>query len=419
MESTVMMHPFDVTDTENIIERWTIYHTRLSRYFLIKDVKEETMKITYLFFLGGHGIEVIYDQDKLATDTYRQVVAKISTHFNPTVNVQLNIFHFRSIAQFDGEPFDEFVKRLKEKGGMCQFVSLETELLNQIIQKCYSRSLRRKALLVTALKYEDLIKLGRLEELVDKQVSEMSQGHSPTSREVDHSQEPCSNTNTLESRWKSQQNTVSADAKHCFSCGGSYPHRSTCPARGTECFKCQGFNHYAKMCRWSQDVMEPDTSARVNAVHEAHDPDYYNRRLWQINSSNVDSSNKKPQVEIKLSGVPVYASVDTGAEHDIIDEQTWDRILDKPKLYRTRMHLYPYGSPNEIKTLGEFRTRVQFEKKDDTSVAFIITEGRHGILLTYDTCCKLGVLSRIMGIPKEVRAKDIIIDPIKRIRISD
>ena len=109
------MHPFDVTDTENIIEWWAIYHTRLSRYL----IKEEAMKITYLFFLGGHGIEVIYNQDKVATCTYLQVVAKISTHFNSTVSVQLNIFHFRSIAQFDGKPFDEFISRLKEKGGMC------------------------------------------------------------------------------------------------------------------------------------------------------------------------------------------------------------------------------------------------------------------------------------------------------------
>ena len=103
-----MMHPFDVTDTENIIERWAIYHTRLSIYFLIKDVKEEDMKITYLFFLGGHGIEVIYNQEKVATDTYLQVVAKISTYFNPTVNVQLNIFHFRSIAQFDDRNTTQF-----------------------------------------------------------------------------------------------------------------------------------------------------------------------------------------------------------------------------------------------------------------------------------------------------------------------
>ena len=109
---------------------------------------------------------------------------------------------------------------------MCQFAALETELLNQIIQKCWSRSLRRKAFLVTALKYEDLIKLGRLEELVEKQVSEMSRDKSFQPDEASSRHDHSSNTNVLESRWKggngsssytrSDENTSPSNTKKCF-----------------------------------------------------------------------------------------------------------------------------------------------------------------------------------------------------------
>ena len=53
-------------------------------------------------------------------------------------------------------------------------------------------------------------------------------------------------------------------------CGGTWPHKATCPAVGTTCLKCGEMNHFAKVCRSS--------CPRRNVPHTAN----------TVNSGNVD-----------------------------------------------------------------------------------------------------------------------------------
>ena len=38
-------------------------------------------------------------------------------------------------------------------------------------------------------------------------------------------------------------------SSQCGLCGGSYPHKGQCPAKGRRCLTCDKLNHFAKMCR--------------------------------------------------------------------------------------------------------------------------------------------------------------------------
>ena len=85
MELTVVMATFDVHYLSNIVTRWRAYHTRLTRYFLIKAIVAENIKLAHLFFFGGEGIEDIYSLSIDTADGFDQVVAKITAYFDRTV----------------------------------------------------------------------------------------------------------------------------------------------------------------------------------------------------------------------------------------------------------------------------------------------------------------------------------------------
>lgn len=50
------------------------------------------------------------------------------------------------MKQTDDEKFDKFLVRLRHQANKCQFTNLEEHIIDQIIEKCKSKDLRRKIL---------------------------------------------------------------------------------------------------------------------------------------------------------------------------------------------------------------------------------------------------------------------------------
>ena len=78
---------------------------------------------------------------------------------------------------------------------------------------------------------------------------------------------PTAEVNRLSIKGNRTQNAGAKNqvTKHCFYCGGSYPHQGgqySCPARGSECAKCGKANHYTQYCKSrAGDATQKDTSA--------------------------------------------------------------------------------------------------------------------------------------------------------------
>ncbi|RMZ94732.1 hypothetical protein BpHYR1_051846, partial [Brachionus plicatilis] len=120
-----------------------------------------------------------YKNDK---DDYEGVKKKLTNHFKPKFNTKVNVLHFRDLYQFPGEPFEEFVTRLKDKAKSCAFGESESnEIATQILHRCSSDSLKRKCLEKDILcSLEELIKLGKLEETVNLQLQEFKKFNEQT-----------------------------------------------------------------------------------------------------------------------------------------------------------------------------------------------------------------------------------------------
>lgn len=89
-------------------------------------------------------------------------------HFKSKFNVKLNILLFRDIYQHQGESFEEFEARLREKAKLCAFGNANSEIAIQIIHRCQSNALKRKALeSEKELSLDELIKIGKTAETVN------------------------------------------------------------------------------------------------------------------------------------------------------------------------------------------------------------------------------------------------------------
>ncbi|RMZ93902.1 hypothetical protein BpHYR1_006462, partial [Brachionus plicatilis] len=103
MEMEQSVQPFDVNNEDDISQRWNEWITRLEKLMSIK-------------------------------------TTKLNAHFKSKFNVKLNTLHFRDIYQHQGAPFEEFLKRLKEKAKLCAFTDPNTEIAIQIIHGCQSNA---------------------------------------------------------------------------------------------------------------------------------------------------------------------------------------------------------------------------------------------------------------------------------------
>ncbi|CAF0777111.1 unnamed protein product [Brachionus calyciflorus] len=167
------IQPFDTLDEDDRSKRWEEWIANFDRFIFIKGVKEDNLKINYLLFLGGNGVDKVYQPVKDETDTYDVVKGKLTDQFKSKFSSKIHVLQFRELYQFKGELFENFVTRLKEKAKKCSFADEDNEILVQILHKCTSQKLKRKVLeSEKELKLDEIIKAGKLEESVTVQLQE-------------------------------------------------------------------------------------------------------------------------------------------------------------------------------------------------------------------------------------------------------
>lgn len=115
-------------------------------------------------------------------DDYDTAVAKFTEFFAPNKNAEIEIYKFRQAKQETGESIlDPFHTRLsyRQLSLTCEFVENDKESKSQIIQRCNSTMIRRRAL-KEDMSLNDLLKLARSMEISDRQASEIEKSDGST-----------------------------------------------------------------------------------------------------------------------------------------------------------------------------------------------------------------------------------------------
>ena len=131
----------------------------------------------------------------------------------------------------------------------CEFNDVDLEIRMQIIQKCFSDRLRKKALQQSMI-LQELLSFARSIEISEAQAKEMS--------------------NKKEDVFKitknHKSNRINESSKKCYRCGQSWPHQERCPAIGKKCKKCSKLNHFSSVCKTkSIAYLEEDKESEGNS----------------------------------------------------------------------------------------------------------------------------------------------------------
>ncbi|XP_062593850.1 uncharacterized protein LOC134255343 [Saccostrea cucullata] len=171
----------------------------------------------------------------------------------PRKNTQMEIYTFRNCKQKQGQTLDEYLTELRKFAKHCEFTNTDKEILSQIIQSCRSNQLRRRALREPDKGLEDIIQLGRSLELSDSQAQAMERHVDQT---VNKLHVRSSRQSSGASRGGKRYQSTRKPDKHCWKCGGVFPHKGDkpCPAHNQKCHKCQKMGHFKSVCRSKKDT---------------------------------------------------------------------------------------------------------------------------------------------------------------------
>ena len=168
------------------------------------------------------------------------------------------------------------------------------------------------------------------------------------------------------------------EATKCRNCGGTYPHKDSCPARNKKCTSCGKLNHFAKVRR----TVPPDSVKRGTEEEGTDDDDYVYAR----------GEKKQPMCRLEIDREYLEMMLDSGAPVNLIDEVTYKRIYKgKAKtLEQAKRQIFSYGSPTPLALLGTIQAE-KTAKSSSTSATLHVVKGSSGNLLGYDTAQRLGL----------------------------
>nr|XP_039269966.1 uncharacterized protein LOC120344720 [Styela clava] len=205
--------------------------------------------------------------------------------------------------------------------------------------------------------------------------------------------------------------------KICFYCGGSFPHKGQCPAKGRKCFNCNDYGHFAKFCRkpkqkkFSRSVNNLKASSKNSSKVESQscaNSEY----SMKVEQSQI--CNKLPTVEVDVNSVKCCFIVDSGSSVNILDNKAYQEIRRNTskccRLCPADTKLFAYGSEKPLQLIGKFAANVKSNDGQQLSADFYVMKHAKGCLMSNDTAEQLGILKIIHSVEneREKRTKEIL-----------
>ena len=380
----------------------------------------DLQKRCLLLHVTGMEVQEVYfmlvGEDTIAT--FQDTLKVLDDYFIQKANVPFERHLFRQIAQENSETRDQFVCRLCQRSVSCDFGEQEDDL------KCCSSHMRLKLLEKEGtLTLEDLLRIARSQEAVDRQMKVM-----------------------VSNAGANQINVVggnkrSARSRVCYACGldGHFSGNKWCPAHGQACLRCGGIGHFRVRCpkvmqRGSGELRGTTSSgrngpsrgmgvargdkagARSRFQSKPVKPREANRVLCQSvrqqPSSPVQQSpeyafsverpgdlavEKSGSVSLVVGGVHLgEVLIDSGATCNVLSEPTWNFLKQRGIRCESRKSattLYPYGGKEPLPTLGTFTADVMLAGDETGCRAdFVVVKGDSRTLLGRGTAMVLDIL---------------------------
>ena len=393
---------FDLQPRETVPTRFEKYHKRLNNLFAAMGIEEAPRKKAMLLHYVGEDVCDIFDtltvpapEPDTNGDVYKSAVKAISDHFEPQKCVDHHVYNFRKEAQRPNEKTSEFYTRLQLLARKCEFTDVNLEIKRQLIQTTTSARIRRKAI-EQGLNLDQILKYARAMEMADDQAAEIETEQSNAIR----------HRSVTKTHYPKPQSETDHSSK-CGLCGGSYPHKYQCPAKGKRCLVCDKLNHFAKMCRnrsaptktqvpkkgyrQTKQRARAVTTGKITSRNDESDDseEQYTYHVSSVSNSPVISD--EPMFDVTIGNTSICVMADSGATVNIINEQDYLKMKPRTVLLSCTTRLYPYMSSKPLELCGKFQSDVT-NKQDTCSGTFYVAKGPSRSLLSWKTSQRLKLI---------------------------
>ena len=178
----------------------------------------------------------------------------------------------------------------------------------------------------------------------------------------------------------------------CYKCGENFDrdHLKQCKAIGKVCFNCAKGGHLSQVCRnnekdsrkfrnkanniWEDSSEESSDEGVLSVLSLGIISRYYLSVLLEESPKNqplsvnsFESEQPIQYVTVKINNVKTKAIVDTGSSIDLIDKETFNKIVKhngEVHLHKTKKRIHPYAS-EPIKIYGYFKGIIESKKKNN------------------------------------------------------
>ena len=364
----------------SLASKWRTWLADFEMFLTASGITNATRKRALLLYLAGSRVREIFQHlpDVGNADDYDTAKTKLTTHFEPQKNRRYEVYRFRETKQELGETLDQYHTRLRALSTACEFHDLEFEIEQQIVVGGLSSRIRRRALRDPAYNLPQMLLDGRREEMSSFQT-----------RDIESQETPAAVGHPLKS--------VNKASKHCYTCGGEYPHKGECPAKGKQCGSCGKQGHFAVVCR--SNASNANRRSHRGRSRRTHKPKLRPLTHNESASSSEDEymyamssdSPHTPKAWITVAGYKFKAIVDSGATINVIDSDTFAH-LNNVKLLHTTTKAYPYQSKQPVNFLGKFETLIETKKKCTVGTIYVVKGKDSGCLLSLQTAQELGLI---------------------------
>ena len=419
----------------NPAENWRRWRQRFELYLAAKEATEKADSIKIAMLLSAIGPEVLerynhFTWDEGTTEApgpedrkkYKDTVEKFEKELSGMKRVVFSRYKFWEYTRGEQQPFEEYLTQLKVLARACEFSEENNMIRDKIVFQTKERPLKERLLRETELDLEKTVRLCTSAEITQKEIRSMKKSVTgDREKEIDVLFAKKPNSGVQDTRNKKHSHS------RCSRCGQSHAPRN-CPAWGQTCNRCQGPNHFKKMCKASAAAVghsskrekpyyDQRKSKKVNEIQQypnSSEDEFFidsidtNRQQSSLYIGNVQCTDNE-QVwysVVQVARSKIKFKLDTGAAANILPYKTYKKIQGAPDVMRkSKVKLTAFGG-HEVGHLGVVRLQCSVNGREPCDLEFFVTSSdaaKSPPILGLEGCKKLALIQRVIG---EVTTED-------------
>ena len=339
-------------------EDWYLYVQRFEQHMEANQVTDEAQKRAH--FLAGVGEENFLLIKKICTDEdpttmgFKQLKAKISSHFEKKVHIVTSRYKFFQTRMKAGQTHAEWVAELQGLAKLCRFQCSEAQC-----KTSYAESLIRDMIILhtpnnhirnEAIKTED----PSLEQVA--RIATMYEMEQNLTREMQSQLQ----VNKVSHTTNGKNTKLNPNLKKFKSCDKCYVNhnRSNCKFREAKCNFCNLKGHIQSVCLKKARNSSTNTHQRKSAKKWKKDSTE-EMEIGNINEIIKADDNKKIYIKLETNGREIRFQMDTGSTASLINLTTYQQ-LGSPQCNNLHAKLHTYNG-EKIPIKGTVTLNVKYK----------------------------------------------------------